>query len=146
MAKESPRQQEIVGRVMHEFKHKKLETRGRKVRNPRQAIAIGLSEAGASRNKSGAQNKRSQSRTVAKERKGQTAQQQKEGRGALRKAPARKTPARKAAPRASTSRARGDGMTRAALYAEARKRGIKGVSRYSKADLERALKGSRKRA
>ena len=45
MARQSPRQKEIVGRVMHEFKHGELETRGRKVRNPRQAIAIGLSEA-----------------------------------------------------------------------------------------------------
>ena len=49
MAKESPRQQATVERVMHEFKHGTLESAGRKVRNPRQAIAIGLSEAGVSR-------------------------------------------------------------------------------------------------
>ena len=49
MAKESPRQQRIVGRVMHEFKQGKLESgAGGRVRNPRQAVAIALSEAGAS--------------------------------------------------------------------------------------------------
>ncbi|CAH2600654.1 conserved protein of unknown function [Rhodovastum atsumiense] len=51
MAKQSDAQKETVGRVMHEFKHGELESgrTGRKVRNPRQAIAIALSEAGASR-------------------------------------------------------------------------------------------------
>jgi hypothetical protein len=35
---------------MHEFKHGELKiSRGRKVRNPKQAIAIGLREAGASK-------------------------------------------------------------------------------------------------
>ncbi len=52
MAKESPRQQRIVGRVMHEFKQGKLESSaGGRVRNPRQAVAIALSEAGASNRK-----------------------------------------------------------------------------------------------
>ena len=83
MAKQTGRQKEIVGRVMHEFKHGELETRGRKVRNPRQAIAIGLSEAGASKRKSPAQNRRSRARTETKERQGRTAQQQKEGRKSL---------------------------------------------------------------
>jgi hypothetical protein len=50
MAKESKKQQATVGRVMHEFKHGELKSAGRKVRNPKQAIAIGMSEAGASRN------------------------------------------------------------------------------------------------
>jgi hypothetical protein len=37
---------------MHEFKHGELESgSGRKVRNPKQAIAIALSESGQSRNK-----------------------------------------------------------------------------------------------
>lgn len=49
MAKQTRKQQKTVARVMHEFKHGELETsHGRKVRNPRQAIAIGLREAGAS--------------------------------------------------------------------------------------------------
>jgi len=47
---QSKAQKETINRVMHEFKHAELETsRGRKVRNPRQAIAIGLREAGASK-------------------------------------------------------------------------------------------------
>ncbi len=49
MATESPSQNATVGRVMHEFKHGLLKSAGHKVRSPRQAIAIGLSEAGASR-------------------------------------------------------------------------------------------------
>jgi Family of unknown function (DUF6496) len=39
---QSKAQKETVGRVMHEFKHGELETNtGRKVKNPKQAIAIG---------------------------------------------------------------------------------------------------------
>ena len=46
---QSKAQKETVSRVMHEFKHGELESSsGRKVRNPKQAIAIGLREAGAS--------------------------------------------------------------------------------------------------
>jgi hypothetical protein len=53
MARESRAQQKKVGRVMHEFKHGELKSStGRKVSNPKQAIAIGLSEAGASRQQS----------------------------------------------------------------------------------------------
>ena len=52
MAKETPEQQAKVGRVMHEFKQGRLKSSsGAKVRNPRQAVAIGLSEAGASNRK-----------------------------------------------------------------------------------------------
>lgn len=49
---QTPSQRKTVERVMHEFKHGELKTaRGRrKVKNPRQAIAIALSEAGASKN------------------------------------------------------------------------------------------------
>jgi hypothetical protein len=47
---QSKAQKETVERVMHEFKHGELNTsRGRKVKNPKQAIAIGLHEAGASK-------------------------------------------------------------------------------------------------
>ena len=62
---------------MHVDKHGELELgSGRKVRNPRQAVAIGLSEAGASRRerRTDAGGRR---RTEDKERKGQTARQQK---------------------------------------------------------------------
>jgi Family of unknown function (DUF6496) len=145
MAKQTRRQKEIVGRVMHEYKHGELETRGRKVRNPRQAIAIGLSEAGASKRKSPAQNRRSRARTEDKERQGRTAQQVKEGRkprAASRTAAAKtgRAPARKTA---RGTRSRGEGPTRAELYREAQRRGIHGVSRCSKAELERILKRKR---
>ncbi len=70
MAKQSGKQKEIVGRVMHEFKHHDL-TRGQggEVTDPRQAIAIALSEAGASNRQSPAENRRKLRRTVAKEKR-----------------------------------------------------------------------------
>jgi len=48
---QTPAQRRTVERVMHEFKHGELNTaRGRrKVKNPKQAVAIALSEAGAQR-------------------------------------------------------------------------------------------------
>jgi hypothetical protein len=67
MARQSSAQKETVGRVMHEFKHGDLESRGRKVRNPKQAIAIGLSEAGASREESPQRNRRRLARTKRRE-------------------------------------------------------------------------------
>jgi hypothetical protein len=80
MAKQTERQKEIVERVMHEYKHDELETStGKKVENPRQAIAIGLHEAGASKYESKKENKRNLEHTKEKERKGETAKQQKEG-------------------------------------------------------------------
>lgn len=49
MAKTSPKQHKTVARVMHEFKEGDLESSsGEKVTDRKQAIAIGLSEAGAS--------------------------------------------------------------------------------------------------
>ena len=155
MPRQSGRQKEIVGRVMHEYKHGELESgSGRKVRNPRQAVAIGLSEAGASRKKSPAQNTRSRRRTEDKERKGQTARQQKEGRASIAKsraAPKSRKPAPKSARAparttrsASRTPARGRSArsepTRAELYAETKRRGMHGCSRLSKADLARALR------
>jgi hypothetical protein len=155
MPRESGRQKEIVGRVMHEYKHGELESgSGRKVRNPRQAVAIGLSEAGASRKKSAGQNTRSRRRTEDKERKGQTARQQKEGRGSVAKsraAPKSRKAVPKSAPAparttrsASRTPARGRSArsepTRAELYAETKRRGMHGCSRLSKADLARALR------
>lgn len=67
MARQNRAQKETVGRVMHEFKHGELESHGRKVRNPRQAIAIGLAEAGASRHQSPQENRRRQTRTRQRE-------------------------------------------------------------------------------
>ena len=112
MAKPTKRQKEIVERVMHEFKQGELETgTGAPVKNPRQAIAIALHEAGATNQESPAENRRTQHRTTAKEQRCQTAMQQKEGRNA---------------------------KTRGDLYEEARKRDIPGRSKMSKAQLEKA--------
>ena len=48
--RESEPQKETVERVMHEFKHGELRSgaSGQKVKNRKQAVAIALSEAGAS--------------------------------------------------------------------------------------------------
>jgi hypothetical protein len=82
--KESNEQKKTVGRVMHEYKHGELEGgHGKKVKSRRQAVAIALSEAGASNRQSPGQNRRHLSRSKAKERHGETAQQVKEGRQAM---------------------------------------------------------------
>jgi hypothetical protein len=80
MPRQSPEQKKTVSRVMHEYKHGELESgSGKKVRNPRQAIAIALHEAGASKDESPEKNKENLRKTKAKERKGETAKAQKEG-------------------------------------------------------------------
>jgi hypothetical protein len=118
--KQSRPQRRTVGRVMHEFKHGEL-TRGRggKVRNPRQAIAIALSEAGASNRQSPAKNRQRLSQTKRKERAGRTGQAAAEGR---------------------SRRRRSNGPTRQELYQEATRRNVAGRSRMSKAELQRALR------
>ncbi len=117
MAKESRSQQKTVGRVMHEFKHGELESStGRPVKNRRQAVAIALSEAGASNQQSPKQNRRQLSRTKGKERSGRTAQAETEGRG------------------------RGGGPTRAELLTEARRKGVSGTSYMRKAELQQAIR------
>jgi len=84
MAKTSRRQRKTVGRVMHEYKHGELKRsrggRGGKVKSRKQAVAIALHEAGASKSQSGSQKRRSYARTRSKERHGRTAQQEKEHR------------------------------------------------------------------
>jgi Family of unknown function (DUF6496) len=70
---QSKAQKETVERVMHEFKHGELKTsRGKKVKNPKQAIAIGLHEAGASEYESKEKNRQNLKRTKARERRGAT--------------------------------------------------------------------------
>jgi len=115
---QSKPQKGTVSRVMHEFKHGELRTRGTgpKVKNRRQAIAIALNEAGASNTKSRSQNAQSLRRTKAKERQGETAQAASEGKRAqdktlkeattrksTRKSPVRKTAAKKSAVRKSSA-------------------------------------------
>jgi hypothetical protein len=84
MAKTSPRQRKTIGRVMHEYKHGELKRspggKGGKVKSKRQAIAIALREAGASKYESKTENKREFSRTKKKERRGETGQQEREGK------------------------------------------------------------------
>jgi len=111
---QSKAQKETVSRVMHEFRHGELESSGgRKVRDPKQAIAIGLREAGASKYKSKKINSENLKRTKARERWGATEKDRSE-------------PA-------------DNGQTRAELYAEAKRRDITGRSKMSKRELERAL-------
>ena len=114
MAKQSDAQKETVARVMHEFKHGELRIGGNgpKVRNPKQAVAIGLHEAGATNTEPPAKNRRNLRETKRKERHSDTAQAAAEGRS---------------------------GETKAALYAEAKRRDIPGRSGMSKGELEKAL-------
>lgn len=132
MAKPSRKQQGTIGRVMHEWKHGELEsgTGGRKVKSRRQAVAIALSEAGASRNQGKGENKRRLAKTKAKERRGETAQARKEGKPAQRRTMAA------AADKASR---RDGGPTKAELMRQAKHRQIPGRSRMRKAELARAL-------
>lgn len=69
MARTTPAQKHTIERVMHEFKEGELEQRsGRRVTNPKQAIAIALREAGASNQETPEQNRSTFRRTRHKER------------------------------------------------------------------------------
>ena len=114
MPKQSPAQKKTVERVMHEFKHGELKTAGGagpKVRDPKQAIAIALHEAGASNQESPSGNRRNLARTKGKERRGETGRDEAEG------------------------------TSKAALYEQAKRKGVAGRSRMSKAQLEKAVHG-----
>jgi len=104
MAQQSKGQKETVSRVMHEFKHGELESStGKPVKSKRQAVAIALHEAGASKEESPASNRRALSHTKARERKGETARDADEDKtGTRRKPAARKTTAAKASGRKKT--------------------------------------------
>jgi Family of unknown function (DUF6496) len=84
MAKTSMSQRKTMGRVMHEYAHGELKSgprgKGGKVKSRRQAIAIALEEAGASKYESKARNRRNLARSKAKEATGRTAQQETEGK------------------------------------------------------------------
>jgi hypothetical protein len=131
-----PAQKRTVERVMHEFKEGELKTaRGaRKVKNPKQAIAIALHEAGASNQESGATNARNLRRTKSKERRGETYQDETEGHRATQKTYARAT-----ARSGGRAKTKGRETTRAELYAEAKRRDIPGRSKMNKTQLEHAL-------
>ncbi len=86
MAKTSMSQRKTMGRVMHEYAHGELRAArassggGGKVKSRRQAIAIALEEAGASKYESKEKNRRNLARSKAKEATGRTAQQETEGK------------------------------------------------------------------
>ncbi len=85
--RESEPQKETVERVMHEFKHGELRsgTSGQKVKNRKQAVAIALSEAGASNEQTPKENKERLRHTKTKERRGETAKDETEGRRSHRR-------------------------------------------------------------
>ena len=82
--RESEPQKETVERVMHEFKHGELRsgTSGQKVKNRKQAVAIALSEAGESNQQT--ENEEHLRHTKAKERRGETAKDQAQGKAPRR--------------------------------------------------------------
>jgi len=69
---------------MHEFKHGELKSgprgKGGKVKSRKQAIAIALHEAGASKYDTKTEKKKSAAKTRRKEATGRTAQQEREGK------------------------------------------------------------------
>ena len=101
------------GRSRH--RHGELKTsRGKKVKNPKQAIAIGLHEAGASKYESKEKNRQNLKRTKARERHGAT-QKDRNEQGSERD------------------------PTRSQLYEQAKRQNIPGRSKMNKQELERAL-------
>lgn len=84
MAKETQSQKKTTGRVMHEFAHGELKSgkggKAGKVKSRKQAIAIALHEAGASKYDSKPKNKQNLAKTKHKEAAGKTAQQESEGK------------------------------------------------------------------
>ncbi|OYV37663.1 MAG: hypothetical protein B7Z80_12205 [Rhodospirillales bacterium 20-64-7] len=81
MPTESKSQQATIARVMHEEKHGELKTStGKKVTSRKQAMAIALREAGATNTETNAENARNLERTKRKERAGETAQDEAEGK------------------------------------------------------------------
>ena len=125
MAKQSKAQKETVERVMHEFKQGELHIRGTgpKVKNPKQAIAIALHEAGASNQESPQKNRENLRKTKAKERRGDTAAARTEGKRSGR-----------------VAAQHGAGQSKAELYEEAKRRDLPGRSRMSKEELQRTLR------
>jgi len=152
----SPRQRKTTGRVMHEFAHGELRSgrggKGGKVKSRRQAIAIALKEAGASKYESESENRRNLARTKHKEARGETYQQEREGRSHVgargKRESSRAMGGRNAThrtargSRAAHARARngrGNGATKQQLYKKAKARHIPGRSKMTKRQLKNAL-------
>ena len=138
MARTSPRQRRTTGRVMHEFKHGELKKgprgKGGKVKSRKQAIAIALHEAGASKYDTKTEKRRTFAKTKRKEATGRTGQQEREGKSRVgargkrestramggknatkttraRKSPSRKSSAKVSSRKRTTSRSRANGMS-----------------------------------
>jgi hypothetical protein len=83
-SKPTPSQRKTLGRVMHEYAHGELKSgpggKAGPVKNRKQAIAIALHEAGESKYDSPQERQRSYARTKQKEAKGETFQQEAEGK------------------------------------------------------------------
>jgi hypothetical protein len=139
---------------MHEFEHGELrsgrEGKGGKVKSRRQAIAIALNEAGASKYESLKENRKAFARSKRKEARGETYQQETEGKARVGAKGHREssramggenaTRLTSRGERAARSRARrAGGATKQELYRRAQKRGIPGRSRMSKRQLRNAL-------
>lgn len=119
MAKQSKAQQDTVERVMHEYKEGDLKSSsGDKVESRKQAIAIALHEAGASRDETPAKNRQNLARTKRREARGETTTDR----------------------TGSKNRRSSDGPTKAELYEKAKTQDIPGRSAMSKAQLARAVK------
>ena len=124
-AKTSPAQRKTLGRVIHEYAHGELKSgrsgKGGKVKSRRQAIAIALKEAGASKDESPSKNRRNLAKSKRKEATGRTYQQEREGKshvgargkressravgGKNARTPARRTPKQRAAARRNIRKA-----------------------------------------
>ena len=150
----SPRQRKTIGRVMHEYEHGELKSgpdgKAGPVKNRRQAIAIALSEAGASKFDSPKKNQQHLARTERKEAKGETAQQETEGKSHVGAAGLRESSPAMGGENATTTTASGrkaartrarhvGSTTKHELYARAKAKGIEGRSKMSKQQLENAL-------
>jgi hypothetical protein len=139
---------------MHEFAHGEFKSgrggKGGKVKSRRQAIAIALEEAGASKYESPRRNARNLRRTENKEAAGRTAQQEREGGEHVGARGKRESSRQMGGKDARKSTARGhkaamgrrrkpDGHTRQELYQKAKARRVEGRSKMSKKQLENAL-------
>ena len=151
---QSKTQKATVSRVMHEFKHGELksgpEGKAGKVRSRRQAIAIALNEAGASKYSSQKRNRRNLASSERKEARGDTYQQEREGRSHVGARGRRESSRAMGGKNATKTTARGrkaararvrkeGGTTKAQLYRRAKARSIPGRSKMTKQQLDNAL-------
>jgi hypothetical protein len=119
------------------------------VKSRKQAIAIALNEAGASKYSSDKENRRAEAKSERKEARGATYQQETEGKshvGARGRRESSKamggknaTHRTKSGKKAARTRARSGDETKEELYAKAKRRHIEGRSKMTKQQLENAL-------